>query len=138
METTEKRPILVTWDFTEKSEFALAHGTSLADILGTYVGLIHIVKKEKEIAEGEKKLSVVIEETMQKTKVEIKPFVVEGTIFTTISEMASDINAEMVIMGTHGRSGVSRWAFGSVADRVIRNSTVPVLLACPKEFRGGK
>ena len=42
---------------------------------------------------------------------------------------------DLIIMSTHGRSGVSRWAFGSVADRVVRNSTVPVLMASPAGCR---
>ncbi len=127
METTEKRPVLVTWDFTEKSKFALAHGTSLADILGTYVGLIHIVKKDKEIPEGEKKIKSVVEETMKKANVEVKPFVVAGTIFTTISEVADDVNAEMVIMGTHGMKGMQK-LIGSWALKVIAGSKVPFIV----------
>ena len=37
-------------------------------------------------------------------------------------------NADIIVMSTHGRSGPSRWAYGSVADKVLRSSCVPVLL----------
>jgi nucleotide-binding universal stress UspA family protein len=44
---------------------------------------------------------------------------------------------DLIIISTHGRSGVTRWAFGSVADKVIRHSTMPVLIAVPKGCRIG-
>lgn len=67
---------------------------------------------------------------------------VTTTVKTSRGDPAEEIlkyaevhEADLIIMSTHGRSGVSRWAFGSVADRVIRNSTVPVLIAVPKGCR---
>jgi nucleotide-binding universal stress UspA family protein len=127
METTTKRPILITWDFTEKSEFALDHGVSLAEILGTDVTLIHIVKKDKETADAEKKFKGVIEKTQTKSGVTVKTIVKTGSIFTTISEVAGDLNAEMVIMGTHGMKGMQK-LIGSWALKVIAGSKVPFIV----------
>ena len=45
-----------------------------------------------------------------------------------IASCAERNSADIIVMSTHGRSGPSRWAFGSVADRVLRSSCVPVLL----------
>lgn len=45
-------------------------------------------------------------------------------IYNTIDEAAIDV----VVMGTHGRTGLKRWYFGSVADKVLRSATCPVLL----------
>ena len=45
-----------------------------------------------------------------------------------IASCAQKNSADIIIMSTHGRSGPSRWAFGSVADKVLRSSCVPVLL----------
>ncbi len=39
-----------------------------------------------------------------------------------------EVNADLVAMSTHGRSGISRFAVGSVADKVLRGGTVPVLM----------
>ncbi|MFT5702369.1 MAG: nucleotide-binding universal stress UspA family protein [Desulforhopalus sp.] len=39
-----------------------------------------------------------------------------------------EVNADLVAMSTHGRSGISRFAFGSVADKVLRGGSVPVLM----------
>ncbi len=45
-----------------------------------------------------------------------------------ILEVAEAIAADLVVMSTHGRSGVSRWVFGSVADRLLRSARMPILL----------
>lgn len=46
-------------------------------------------------------------------------------ILTAVDEL----NADTIVMSTHGRSGVMRWVFGSVADKVLRQARVPILLA---------
>jgi nucleotide-binding universal stress UspA family protein len=48
-----------------------------------------------------------------------------------IAEVADEQQAELIVMSTHGRSGLGRWVYGSVADSVLRQSTVPVLLVSP-------
>lgn len=45
-----------------------------------------------------------------------------------ILTFASEVGADLIVMSTHGRSGLSRWVFGSVADRVLRGAACPVLL----------
>jgi nucleotide-binding universal stress UspA family protein len=45
-----------------------------------------------------------------------------------IVDYAAKNKVDLIIMASHGRSGVSRWAYGSVADKVLRSSCVPVLL----------
>lgn len=45
-----------------------------------------------------------------------------------ILECAAEIGADLIVITTHGRSGVNRWVFGSVADRLLRNAPVPILL----------
>jgi nucleotide-binding universal stress UspA family protein len=46
----------------------------------------------------------------------------------TIASYAERNSADIIVMSTHGRSGPSRWAYGSVADKVLRSSCAPVLL----------
>lgn len=51
-----------------------------------------------------------------------------------INNVANEISADMVAMSTHGRSGISRWAFGSVASKVLRGGNKPVLMVrVPRE-----
>lgn len=127
MENQTTKPILVTWDFTEKSGYALEHGVSLAKQLKTEVTLIHIVKKDKEIDAAQVKMDALADETTKKHNVKTNTVVPVGTIFTTISEVATDIHAEMVIMGTHGMKGMQK-LIGSWALKVISGSKVPFIV----------
>lgn len=52
-----------------------------------------------------------------------------GAAAPIITETARTSGHQLIVMGTHGRSGVRKWMFGSVAERVLRETTVPVLLA---------
>lgn len=122
-----KRPILITWDFTQKSEFALEHGVNLAQHLNTDVTLIHIVKKDKEVDAAQVKMDALANETAKKANLKVNTVVPVGTIFTTISEVATDIHAEMVIMGTHGMKGMQKLV-GSWALKVIAGSKVPFIV----------
>jgi nucleotide-binding universal stress UspA family protein len=54
--------------------------------------------------------------------------VIKGKAADTIIDYASDKNIDLIIFSTHGRSGLSRWFWGSVADRVLRHVCVPVLM----------
>ncbi|MBI2321738.1 MAG: universal stress protein [Chloroflexi bacterium] len=53
-----------------------------------------------------------------------------------IIETAKTGGADLIVMATHGRSGLGRWVLGSVADRVVRAATAPVLLIRPAEMPG--
>ncbi len=52
-----------------------------------------------------------------------------------IVNYATHNGVDLIIMATHGRSGVSRWAFGSIADKVLRSSPVPVMVVRPEECK---
>ena len=52
-----------------------------------------------------------------------------------ILDYAKKNGVDLIIMSTHGRSGVSRWVFGSVADKIIRHSVAPVLIVTPRGCR---
>jgi nucleotide-binding universal stress UspA family protein len=52
---------------------------------------------------------------------------VVGTAFQKILETAANVNADLIVMGTHGRTGVEHVIVGSTAERVVRRSKIPVL-----------
>ena len=64
--------------------------------------------------------------------------VIEGRAAESILDYAEKNKVELIIISTHGRSGISRWTFGSVADRVVRHSAIPVLVVSPPGCRSGK
>ena len=59
---------------------------------------------------------------------EIKCEILAGRIADTLAGYAEKENIDLILIATHGRSGVSRWLMGSVADRVLHYSDVPVLM----------
>ena len=75
--------------------------------------------------EGETALEAV--ERRAGEDVDVRTTVLEGSPGRDIVEFAVDEDCDLIVMGTHGRAGVDRWILGSVAERVVRNSTVPVL-----------
>ena len=60
--------------------------------------------------------------------VEVRKHVMAGQAADSITEYAVENDVDLIIIATHGRSGVSRWVWGSVADRVLRSACVPVLM----------
>ena len=68
----------------------------------------------------------------EKFSVEIKVEV--GNAAEEIIKAADEISVDLIAMSTHGRHGISRWAFGSVTDKVLRGGHKPVLVVrAPKE-----
>jgi nucleotide-binding universal stress UspA family protein len=125
--------ILVTCDFTEVSAFALEHAVRIAKMVGNSIQIIHILSKKHEEENTLKELQIICEDCFAKHGIKPGIIVKEGTIFTTISEVANNIQANLVIMGTHGIKGMQKLT-GSWALKVIVGSSVPfvVVQAPPK------
>jgi nucleotide-binding universal stress UspA family protein len=79
-------------------------------------------------------ISIAEEMTKSGTRVEVE-LIVGGTADEAILDYTKENDIDLIIMSTHGRSGVHRWIFGSVAQRVLRHSPVPVLIVPPTGFR---
>jgi nucleotide-binding universal stress UspA family protein len=54
--------------------------------------------------------------------------VLEGKVADTLAHWAEKNGVNLIVIASHGRSGISRWVMGSVADRVLRSACVPVLM----------
>jgi nucleotide-binding universal stress UspA family protein len=54
--------------------------------------------------------------------------VLEGKVADSLTDYAVSNSVDLIVMASHGRSGVSRWVLGSVAERLVRHSCVPVLM----------
>lgn len=125
------RTILVLWDFTVKAEYAFAHAVDISKMTGDEISLLHVTKKGNEIATLEKKLSDIAEKLEAEYLIKPKVVVLKGSIFKTISKYASESNIELVIMGTHGVSGMQK-VTGSRALRVVHGSRSPFLIVQEK------
>ena len=65
---------------------------------------------------------------IQEQGVLVHKVTIDGRPHTGIAELAESKRVDLIVMSTRGQSGLSRWLMGSVADRVVRGATVPVLL----------
>ena len=63
--------------------------------------------------------------------------VIVGRVADSLAHFAENNGVDLVLIATHGRSGVSRWVRGSVADKVLRSSYVPVLMVRAPGTKGG-
>ncbi len=123
----KKDKILVPWDFTPVAENALKHAINMANSVNNEIVLLHIVKKEKDIPPALEDLNKIAELETKNSGIVINALVREGNIFTAIGEVADEIGAMLVIMGTHGIKGMQKLT-GSWALKVIANSKVPYLV----------
>lgn len=84
--------------------------------------------EEGIIASAEKYLKEVTERDIFKGVNTSSKLIKGGAVADILADYAKKINADLIIIATHGQSGISRWIFGSVADRVLHSSAVPVFM----------
>ncbi len=68
-----------------------------------------------------------IAEGLRSKGIKVQTRVVEGHAADEIIKASIDLNADLIAMSTHGRSGLGRWAMGSITDKVLHESKIPVL-----------
>ena len=137
------RRILVATDFAESAERALACAVQLARQHAAEIILLHVymdLPAYPEISAGQ--VEAIYEE--QRTWIEdalerrarrargegvlARTLLRTGPAASTISATAADEHADLLVVGTHGRSGLDRLIVGSVAEHVVRLATCPVLV----------
>jgi nucleotide-binding universal stress UspA family protein len=137
--------ILVPTDFSQPADAALTYAKALAEKFGSRLQLLHVVAMPYAYPLGAEASAFAMEELMteveassRKTLEELGAKVglpadrvsVRTTIGTPVSEILDTIandRIDLVVMGTHGRGMVEHLLLGSVAERVVRRSPVPVL-----------
>jgi nucleotide-binding universal stress UspA family protein len=145
--------ILVPLDGSELAECVLPHVKAIAAGCGIgQVVLLKVVEPLPGWAAPEVDFEVVqkasvkaaedylarIQAKLNKEGLAIETQVLSGMPAETISDFAQHNKVDLMTLATHGRSGISRWAFGSVADRLVRSSSAPVLLIRPKGCESGR
>jgi nucleotide-binding universal stress UspA family protein len=136
--------IVVPTDFSGCSEEAWALAQRIAQALGSEIVLLHVFVEPPiygdppvpldtrwQVVEDMRKW---VEQELRKWAgaarergVSARTFVRTGSPYQEIVDHVTDERADLVVMGTHGRGGMSRMLLGSVADRVIRLAPCPVL-----------
>ncbi len=134
------RRILVPLDGSELAEVALPYAEELAGRLGSEITLVHVYETAE--AQYERMHQAYIQKMVEATKqgaesflaeskakrVNVKPALLVGHAAEEIVDYADKENADLIIIATHGRSGIRRWVLGSVAAKVLRAAKRPVAL----------
>jgi universal stress protein A len=145
----EIRRILVPFDFSEYAEKALTWALAMAENWSAHVLLLHVVPRPSyppllmgsyfNVAEFEANLQADAEARAKErvahtgnTAVPIDTQVVIGEPFSDICRLAEHEKADLVVMGSHGRTGLRHVLLGSVAERVVRHAPCPVLVVGKK------
>jgi len=126
METVNKN-ILVPWDFTPSSVYALEYAIKIAKLRNYNISLLHIIKNSKEETKSHEKLKEVAEETQNKTGISTSVLIQTGDVLTTISELASLPDTDLVVMKTDGVKGSQKYV-GSRAVKIMRGSKSPFIV----------
>jgi nucleotide-binding universal stress UspA family protein len=140
--------IVCAIDFSEPSDRALTHALAFGKRLGAKVVAVHAWQLPvyavpdgvavfgpevvAEITEGLQKQLAKTLESHRTEGVTLEGKLVAGAPVEAVLEVAKDVGAEYIVIGTHGRTGVARFVIGSVAERLVRLSNVPVLVVPTK------
>ena len=140
--STGKR-ILVPIDFSDGSNRAIDQAVQLAGALGASIELFHAYQlpvfalPDSSVTVSPTYVADLTDRAQKELNRQRDRLVAEGLDVSTellegnpadaIVERATALNAQMIVIGTHGRSGFRRFLLGSTTERVVRTSTVPVL-----------
>lgn len=148
------KTILLPTDGSECSQKAMAYALAFANqfrarVVGLYVidqrwedqtrqnfGEVQQAILQKAIERSENEARGIVEAVADagtKVGVAVDPRIVTGTPVEQIVRLAKELSVDLIIMGTHGRTGISHVFLGSVAEKVVRRAPCPVLTVRPRE-----
>lgn len=144
--------ILVTTDFSPPSDYALHYALAmLSRTTGAELHIAHIVvdasshadvaQDERLMREGQARLEKLVAGTQGVGPERVEREVVYHVRLArdavgAIEQLALDVGADVVVVGTHQRRGIDRLVLGSVAEALLRRGRVPLLVARPSAFEG--
>ena len=138
------RKILVPLDGSKIAEGALPHAKALAYSEGAQLILLTVIanpaldyafsdpgiaqRTVEEEQSRSKKYIARVEADLKAAGFKVSTLLRVGAVADVILQTSEELQADVIAMSTHGRTGPARWLLGSVAERVVRSSKVPVLL----------
>ena len=141
------KKIIVPIDFSEHSEYALRTAAKLAKKHDAEVLALHMLEMSdvlltKSDSEQQQKAIFFLKLVERKfetflnkdylKEVDVTPIVKHFKVFSEVAEVAREHNADMIVMGSHGSSGLSEIFVGSNTEKVVRYSEIPVLVVKQK------
>lgn len=132
--------ILVPTDGSNAADKAIEHAISLAETYDARIHALYVVDTSIYTSldagadivisalEREGKVAIhQIEEAAVEAGVDVEGEIIKGTAYRSIQKYIEDHDIDLVVMGTHGRTGLDHYLLGSVTERIVRTSAVPVL-----------
>lgn len=135
--------IVVPTDGSDGANYAAEHALALAESLDATVHAVSVVedswatqRDQMRTSPEEEAASAVgaIEERGIERDVAVDSTTLSGTPAQSILTYVDENNADLIVMSTHGRTGLKQVVFGSIAEDVVRNASVPVLTVRPPEW----
>lgn len=144
------RTILVPTDFSECGNYALSYAASLARMFGASIICVHVIEPmvrtvgysgmteplpiaditdQLEDSAGRELPKIAEREEYAGLKTE--EVIVHGEAAAEIVRVAKDKNVDLIVVSSHGRTGLGRILFGSTAEAVVRHAPCPVLVVKP-------
>jgi len=145
--------ILVPVDFSKSSLKALDYALALAKTFKAEVVVLYVVEpvyySAPDLTGGAETMVTLMDEQRRigrqqllrleqryaKAGARLRGVLQTGTAYRAIADAAQALKADLIVMGTHGRTGVSHLLVGSVAERVVRTAPCPVLTVNPSKQR---
>ena len=141
METKSPRKVLVATDFSAGSDEAIDRAIEMAKQAAAEVEIIHVVELAAEFPTGTLYFDTDYSSVYARSDLELArradrfknaglactTKIVEGSPSTAIAARGQEIGADLIVVGTHGRTGLAHAMLGSVAERVVRRASCPVL-----------
>ncbi len=137
--------VVVAVDRSDIGGAVLAFGVESARVrAGAELHIITVVDWAPQVGEGvafalehgRERAERLVEQAMASFTGPVFAHVTAGTPWREIVQIASDLDADLVVVGTHGATGLKRLVLGSVAEQVVRKSSCPVLVYRPKVDQG--
>ncbi|OZV68026.1 universal stress protein [Winogradskyella aurantia] len=135
--------IIVPIDFSEHSEYALEAAANLAQKYGSELIVLHMLELSNAILTSngesineeavfylklaEQKFDAFLDKPYLEG-IKITPIVKHFKVFSEVNDVANELNANLIVMGSHGVSGVKEVLVGSNTEKVVRHSDIPVLV----------
>ena len=150
MATVNLKKILVPQDFSEYSIHALKYAVTFAGLFNSELIVLHIVEPivyPADFSFGQVSIPAMEEEIRKHSEEQLNDLVAKeipanikvtsiiriGKPFSEIVEVAKSENADLIVISSHGRTGMDHVLFGSTADKVVRKAPCPVLTIRPHE-----
>lgn len=119
--------IVVPFDFTAVGEKALEYAVCMSEKLDAEIRLVHVTNSSNKVSELDSQLEKIITNTEVSSSIQLSHKTIVGSIFEDLAKYTAEIEANLIVMGTHGMRGMQH-LLGSHAMKVIESSRVPFLI----------